>query len=57
MSKNSNRQRYKQFQDWDRFMMNEYPNYRERKKKVKFKKPQYFKPEEGDLLDYYDTKS
>jgi hypothetical protein len=57
MSKNSNRQRYKQFQDWDRFMMNEYPNYRERKKKVKFKKPQYFKSEEGDLQDYYDTKS
>ena len=56
MSKNSNRQRYKQFQDWDRFMMNEYPNYRERKKKVKFKKPQYFKSEEGDLQDYYDGK-
>ena len=57
MSKTSNQQRYKQLQDWDRFMMNEYPNYRERKKKVKFKKPQHFKSEEGDLQDYYDTKS
>ena len=56
MSKTSNQQRYKQLQDWDRFMMNEYSNYRGRKKKSKLKKPQPFKLEEG-LQDYYDTKS
>ena len=54
MSKNSNKQRYDQLKEWDRWMQNEYPNYKERKKKVKFKKPQYFKPEEEDLQDYYD---
>ena len=57
MSKNSNLQRYDQFQEWDRWMMNEYPNYKERKKKNKFKPPQYLKPEEEDLNDYYDRKS
>lgn len=49
MSKNSNQQQYKQFQEWDRWMMNEFPNYKNRKKKVKFSKPNYFKPEEEDL--------
>ena len=34
MSKNSNKQRYDALQDWDRWMQNEYPNYKERKKKV-----------------------
>ena len=57
MSKSSNKQRYNQLQEWDRWMMNEYPNYKERKKKSKFKKPQYIKPEEEDLQDYYDRKS
>ena len=52
MSKTSNQQRYKQLQDWDRFMMNEYPNYKNRKKKAKFKKTRYFKPETEELLDY-----
>ena len=56
MSKNSNRQRHKQLQEWDKWMMNEYPNYKNRKKKVKFKKPVYFKPEEEDLQDYHDGK-
>ena len=57
MSKNSNKQRYDQLQEWDRWMMNEYPNYKERKKKAKFSRPRYFKPEEEDLQDYYDRKS
>tara|TARA_R100000541_G_scaffold15095_1_gene24528 strand:- start:213 stop:386 length:174 start_codon:yes stop_codon:yes gene_type:complete len=57
MSKNSNNQRYDQLQEWDRWMMNEYPNYRDRKKKAKFKKPGYFKPEEEDLQDYHARKS
>ena len=57
MSKSSNKQRYNQLQEWDRWMMNEYPNQKERKKKAKFKKPQYIKPEEEDLQDYYDRKS
>ena len=35
MSKNSNKQRYDQLKEWDRWMQNEYPNYKERKKKVK----------------------
>ena len=56
MSKNSHRQRYDALQDWDRWMQNEYPNYKERKKKVKFKPPQYLKPEDEDLQDYYDGK-
>ena len=57
MSKNSNKQRYDQLQEWDRWMMNEYPNYKERKKKVKFKQPKYYKPEDEDLQDYYDGRS
>ena len=38
MSKNSNKQRYDQLKEWDRWMQNEYPNYKERKKKVKFQR-------------------
>tara|TARA_R110002049_G_scaffold43254_1_gene127883 strand:- start:922 stop:1098 length:177 start_codon:yes stop_codon:yes gene_type:complete len=56
MSKNSNNQRYDQLQEWDRWMMNEYPSYKDRKKKSKSKKPGYFKPEEEDLQDYHDRK-
>ncbi len=56
MSKNSNKQRYDALQDWDRWMQNEYPNYKERKKKAKFKPPTYLKPEDEDLQDYYDRK-
>ena len=56
MSKNSNKQRYDQLKEWDRWMQNEYPNYKERKKKVKFKPPKYYKPEDEDLQDYYDGK-
>ena len=56
MSKNSNKQRYDQLKEWDRWMQNEYPNYKERKKKVKFKAPSYLKPEDEDLQDYYDRK-
>ena len=56
MSKNSHKQRYDALQDWDRWMQNEYPNYKERKKKVKFKPPLYLKPEDEDLQDYYDGK-
>ena len=56
MSKNSNHQRYEALQDWDRWMQNEYPNYKERKKKAKFKPPTYLKPEDEDLQDYYDRK-
>jgi len=56
MSKNSNQQRYEQFQEWDRWMMNEYPNYKERKKKPKFKPPTYLKSEDEDLQDYYAAK-
>ena len=56
MSKNSNKQRLNQLKEWDRWMQNEYPNYKERKKKVKFKAPSYFKPEDEDLMDYYDGK-
>ena len=44
MSKNSNKQRYNQLKEW------------ERKKKVKFKPPSYYKPEDEDLMDYYDGK-
>ena len=57
MSKNSNKQRHDQLQEWDRWMMNEYPNYKERKKKVKFSRPRYLKPEDEDIQDYYDRKS
>jgi len=56
MSKNSNKQRVSQLKEWDQFMQNEYPNYRERKKKVKFKPPSYMAPEDEDLADYYDGK-
>jgi len=56
MSKNSNKQRYDQLKEWDQFMQNEYPNYKERKKKVKFKPPQYMTSEDEDLMDYYDGK-
>ena len=56
MSKNSNKQRYDQLQEWDRWMMNEYPNYKERKKKTKFSRPRYLKPEDEDIQDYYDGK-
>ena len=54
MSKNSNQQRLNQLKEWDRWMQNEYPNYKERKKKTKFKAPAYFKPEDEDLQDYYN---
>ena len=57
MSKNSNKQRHDQLQEWDRWMMNEYPNYKERKKKAKFSRPRYLKPEDEDIQDYYDRKS
>ena len=56
MSKNSNKQRVAQLKEWDQFMQNEYPNYKERKKKVKFKPPQYMASEDEDLMDYYDGK-
>lgn len=56
MSKNSNKQRVNQLQEWDRWMQNEYPNYKERKKKVKMKPPSYFASEDEDLADYYDGK-
>jgi len=56
MSKNSNKQRYDQLQEWDRWMQNEYPNYKERKKKAKFKPPQYMVSADEDLADYYDGK-
>jgi hypothetical protein len=56
MSKNSNKQRYDQLQEWDRWMQNEYPNYKERKKKVKSKAPQFMSNEDEDLTDYYDGK-
>ena len=56
MSKNSNHQRYQQLKEWDRWMQHEYPNYKERKKKTKFKPPQYLAPEDEDLQDYYDGK-
>ena len=57
MSKSSNQQRYSQLKEWDRWMQSEYPNYKERKKKTKFKPPQYFKPEDEDLMDYYDGRN
>lgn len=53
MSKNSNKQRYEALKEWDQWMQNEYPNYKERKKKAKIKPPQYFKPEDEDSMDYY----
>jgi len=56
MSKNSNKQRYDQLKEWDRWMQNEYPNYKERKRKVKFKPPQYMSGADEDLEDYYDGK-
>lgn len=56
MSKNSNKQRYEALKEWDQFMQNEYPNYRERKRKSKFKPPQYMAPEDEDLQDYYNGK-
>ena len=56
MSKNSNKQRLNQLKEWDRWMQNEYPNYKERKKKVKFKPPQYMGGADEDLADYYDGK-
>ena len=56
MSKNSNKQRVNQLKEWDQWMQNEYPNYKERKKKVKFKPPQYMSGADEDLADYYDGK-
>jgi len=56
MSKNSNKQRVAQLKEWDQFMQNEYPNYKERKRKVKFKPPQYMSGADEDLEDYYDGK-
>lgn len=53
MSKNSNQQRYEALKEWDKYMQNEYPNYRERKRKPKSKPPQYMAPEDEDLEDYY----
>ncbi len=55
MSKNSPHQRLETFKDWDRFMENESPAYKERKKK-KSKKPGYLPPEDEDLQDYYSDK-
>lgn len=54
MSKNSNKQRYDQLKEWDQWMQNEYPSYKERKKKVKIKPPQYMPDDEDDLMDYYN---
>tara|TARA_Y100000385_G_scaffold75636_1_gene76547 strand:- start:724 stop:894 length:171 start_codon:yes stop_codon:yes gene_type:complete len=56
MSKNSNHQRYDALNDWDQFMQNEYPSYKERKKKSKVKPPTFLPPEEEDLQDYYGRK-
>lgn len=46
MSKISNKQRHQQLKEWDAYMENKYPNYRERKRKSKLKPPSplYFKP-------------
>ena len=54
MSKNSNKQRYDQLKEWDQWMQNEYPSYKERKKKVKIKPPQFMPDDEDDLMDYYN---
>jgi hypothetical protein len=55
MSKNSNKQRLEALKEWDQWMQNEYPNYKERKRKVKIKPPQYITPDdEDDLMDYYN---
>jgi hypothetical protein len=56
MSKNSHKQRYEALKDWDQFMQNEYPNYKERKKKPKSKPPQYLSAEDEDLDEYYNGK-
>ena len=55
MSKNSHHQRIEALQDWDQFMQNESPAYKERKKKPKAK-PNFLPPEEEDLEDYYSGK-
>ena len=55
MSKSSPHQRLKAIQDWDSFMQNQSPAYKERKGK-KPKKPGYLPPDEEDLQDYYSGK-
>lgn len=54
MSKNSNQQRHQALKEWDMFMENEYPSYKERKKKSKAKPVQFANPEDEDLMDFYD---
>ncbi|MDA7648766.1 hypothetical protein N8580_00345 [Akkermansiaceae bacterium] len=56
MSKNSPQQRMDALKDWDQFMQNEYPNYKERKKRPKSKPPQFLSPEDEDLEEYYNGK-
>ena len=56
MSKNSPHHRLEALKDWDQFMQNEYPNYKERKKRPKSKPPNFLPPEEEDLEDYYNGK-
>ena len=48
MSKNSMQQRFQQFKEWDRFMENEYPKYKARKKK-KRKRPEIPFTDDEDL--------
>lgn len=55
MSKSSPHQRLKAIQDWDSFMQNQSPAYKERKGR-KPKKPGYLPPDEEDLQDYYSGK-
>jgi len=54
MSKNSMQQRWQQLKEWDRFMENEYPKYKERKKKRR-KRPAeipFVDDEDLDLSQY-----
>ena len=53
MSKNSMQQRFQQFKEWARFMENEYPKYKARKKK-KRKRPEipFTDDEDLDLSQY-----
>jgi len=52
MSKNSIQQRVQQLKEWDRWMDNEYPKYKARKKK-KRKRPEIpFYDDELDLSQY-----
>lgn len=53
MSKNSIQQRWQQLKEWDRWMDNEYPKYKARKKK-KRKRPEipFVDDEDLDLSQY-----